>query len=153
MLTQKSKSIFYLFCLIVLVSSSLFSCARPAPGTYADSPSSREDKLNAKDIKMEIFILENSSIPVTDMEVKVSSDSISSSQSSKTRTNFKGRARVTLKRPDSAPIKFVFKKDGYTSIEIIHTIPSNVSDVGIVFSFDAPGKVRFVNYTVKGLYR
>jgi hypothetical protein len=143
--SHNSFSFHFLFFILFMLAA----CARPAPGTYTSDPSKREDKAGIRELQMEIYILENNSVPITGMEVKA--ETTSSSQ--KKNTNFRGRARLSVKRAESEPIKFVFKKDGYTSVEIVHHIPSNVSDAGLVFSFDRPGSVKFVKYTVKGLYR
>jgi hypothetical protein len=135
--------------LILMFLCTCIGCVRPAPGTYITDPSKRESKIEPRPLHLEVFVLEHNSTPVTKMEVKAETRETSV----KGMTNFRGRTRFNLKRTESEPVKFIFKKDGYTSIEIVHHIPSGVSNAGVVFSFDEPGKVKFVKYTVKGLYR
>ncbi len=138
-----------ILAILSLFFLTISSCIRPAPGTYTSDPSSREEKIEGKKLRLEIYVLEHATHPVTDMEVKVETRE----SSVKGATNFRGRCRASVTRIESEPIKFVFRKDGFTSIEIVHHIPSGVSDAGLVFSFDKLGKVKFANYTVKGLYR
>lgn len=144
---MKRNHLITILCLVLV--STMTACVRPAPGTYTSDPSKRENKISSKNIRIEVYVLENNSIPTPQVQVRAQTKE----SSDRERTNSKGRTRLSVMRSESEPIKFTFKKDGFTSIETVHHLPSNVSDVGLVFSYDSPGRVKFVNYTVKGLYR
>jgi hypothetical protein len=125
------------------------ACVNPPVGTYTTDPSRKEDKVPSKGVALEVFVVTSDSVPVTKMEVKAKTKNSSISRT----TNFNGRTRMKVERAESEPIKFIFKKDGFTSIEVLHHLPSKVSKAGLLFEMTQPGHVRFSNYTIKGLHR
>jgi hypothetical protein len=139
------KSVFFSGCILSLLSA----CINPPVGTYTTDPSRKEDKVPSQEVALEVFVVNSHSEPVTKMKIKAKTKDSSKSST----TNFKGRTRMKIQRTDSEPIKFIFKKDGFTSIEVLHHLPSRVSSVGLLFEMTQAGHVRFSNYTIKGLHR
>lgn len=137
------------FAYVHLICLSLVSCSQPIVAGHVTEPSRKDDKIPVQQIHLEIMVKRNDGTAIPKLRIEATT----SVEMASAYTNSEGITRLILSRKESEAIVFTFYHEGNEIKESVHTLPSRLTNAGLVFEQRGPRRIQLSNYTAEGLYR